>query len=152
MAHIHEKIDFTADVAIVNGNTVLLRMHDKLHKWLMPGGHIELDEDPVEAARREVKEETGLDVEILGASTALSDGSRDLPIPAFMNRHHITEEHEHISLVYIARSATRDVVDPDTHEKSGGMRWITRDELDDPELVMPENIRHYAKAALDAIS
>ena len=60
MPHVHEKIDFTASVFIVNGDAVLLGKHEKFHRWLQPGGHIELDEDPNEAALREVKEETGL--------------------------------------------------------------------------------------------
>jgi len=46
MAHIHEKIDFTASVFVVHKNKVLLRMHDKYKMWLSVGGHIELDEDP----------------------------------------------------------------------------------------------------------
>ena len=50
MAHIHEKIDFTASVYIVRDNRVLLHMHKKLNMWLPPGGHIELDEDPNQAA------------------------------------------------------------------------------------------------------
>ncbi|MFK5282779.1 NUDIX domain-containing protein, partial [Lacticaseibacillus paracasei] len=62
MAHIHEKIDFTVEVFIVHKDKVLLRMHDKFKFWLSIGGHIELDEDPIQAAYREVKEEVGLDV------------------------------------------------------------------------------------------
>src|SRR5262249_52059212 len=69
MAHIHEKIDFTSEVFIVHDNKVLLRFHDKYDIWLSVGGHIEQDEDPNEAAVREVKEEVGLDIE-------LWDGSR----------------------------------------------------------------------------
>ena len=59
MPHIHEKIDFTAEVFIVHHNRVLLRLHDKYNIWLSVGGHIELNEDPMEAAIREVKEEVG---------------------------------------------------------------------------------------------
>ena len=50
MPHIHEKIDFTAEAFIVCENKVLLRIHDKLKVWMSIGGHIELDEDPVEAS------------------------------------------------------------------------------------------------------
>ena len=56
MAHIHEKIDFTASVYIVFENKVLLRLHDKYNLWLGVGGHIELDEDANAALLREVKE------------------------------------------------------------------------------------------------
>jgi len=37
-------------------------MHPKLKKWLPPGGHVEENESPPEAATREVKEETGLEI------------------------------------------------------------------------------------------
>ena len=66
MAHIHEKIDFTADVFVVHKDKVLIRTHDKYDLWLAVGGHIELDEDPNQSAIREVKEEVGLDVELVG--------------------------------------------------------------------------------------
>ena len=61
MAHIHEKIDFTTSVYIVHAGKVLLRMHDKYHMWSGPGGHVDLHEDPNQAAVRECKEEVGLD-------------------------------------------------------------------------------------------
>jgi 8-oxo-dGTP pyrophosphatase MutT (NUDIX family) len=41
---------------------VLLHLHRKLGMWLPPGGHIERDELPDDAAVREVFEETGLRV------------------------------------------------------------------------------------------
>jgi len=62
MPHIHEKIDFTAEVFIVHHNRVLLRLHDKYNIWLSVGGHIELNEDPMEAAIREVKEEVNIEI------------------------------------------------------------------------------------------
>ena len=55
MPHIHEKIDFTVEVFVVHNGRVLLRKHDKLKFWLSVCGHIELDEDPNQAAVREVK-------------------------------------------------------------------------------------------------
>lgn len=44
MPHIHSlpgQCDFTAEVFIVYQDKVLLRFHDKYHKWLAVGGHIE---------------------------------------------------------------------------------------------------------------
>ena len=49
---------------------VLLVRHADLHAWLLPGGAVEPDEAPAEAAAREALEETGLEVEtgrVLGA-------------------------------------------------------------------------------------
>lgn len=44
------------------GNLLLIRSHKWLDNYVVPGGHIELGENIEEALRREVKEETGLDV------------------------------------------------------------------------------------------
>ncbi len=52
MAHIHEKIDFTVAIFVVHHGKILLIHHRKLDKWLPLGGHIELDEDPEQAALR----------------------------------------------------------------------------------------------------
>lgn len=54
---------FTASAFVINKNTknVLLLNHRALNKLLQPGGHIDNDETPLEAAVRELKEETGLD-------------------------------------------------------------------------------------------
>ena len=43
MAHIHEKIDFTVAIFVVQEGRVLLIHHRKLDRWLPLGGHIELD-------------------------------------------------------------------------------------------------------------
>ena len=151
MPHIHEKIDFDADTFIVNGDAVLLRLHDKYKMWLVPGGHIELDEEPEEAAVREVWEEVGLKVDLVGERGHIfDDGEKTLLVPRFMNRHKINDTHEHISFVFFARSDTREFHQGET-EVSENIRWFTREELDDPEYGINERIRFYAKAALDEL-
>ncbi len=62
----HEKIIIVyAGGAIFNDNgEVLLQKRADCNKWGFPGGAIELGETPEMAAKREVKEETGLDVEV----------------------------------------------------------------------------------------
>ena len=154
MPHIHEKIDFTVEVFVVCSNKVLLRKHDKYKIWLGAGGHVELDEDPPEAARREVKEEVGLDVELYHAHPLdfPSDGQfTDLAPPIFLNRHHISATHEHVTLVYFARAAT-DRLHLSTTEVSEECRWFTREEIDDPQWGIHPHIRRYALAALDALA
>src|SRR3989344_6355770 len=148
MPHIHEKIDFTVGVYLVYKNTVLLRMHDKIHTWLDVGGHIELDEDPNEAAIREVKEEAGLDISLVGKANNFSDtDGRDLIAPKFLHRHTVANGHEHISLIYFAK-APSDKLAPAEGEQQDGMKWFTREELDDPKYEIRDNVKHYAKAAL----
>lgn len=56
-----------AAVIIEQDNKLLLlqRSHEPwIGSWMLPAGYVEADEDPKEAARREVFEETGLDVEL----------------------------------------------------------------------------------------
>ena len=58
-----------AVVFVTQGARVLLvkrRMNPEQGKWALPAGFIDYGEDPKEAAVREVKEETGLDVMITG--------------------------------------------------------------------------------------
>ncbi|MBI1907890.1 NUDIX domain-containing protein [Candidatus Uhrbacteria bacterium] len=154
MPHIHEKIDFTSEVFIVREGRVLLRLHDKYHIWLSVGGHIELDEDPVEAVLREAKEEVGLDIELIGSCTETGDarpGYRELLVPRGMNRHRINDTHEHITFVYFARSASGEVV-AGGNDASPTWRWCSREDLDDPALQLQSNIKYYAIAALEAAS
>lgn len=152
MPHIHDKIDFTAEVFIVHKNKVLLRRHEKYDIWLSVGGHIELDEDPVEAALREVKEEVGLNIEIIGGQKGEGDGSKenrgykDLIPPKYLGRHPASETHEHIAFVYFGTSDTDKIVDPIDDSEKAETCWVTITELEDMDLV--PNIKFYAKEAL----
>ena len=104
MAHIHEKIDFTVAIFVVHEAQILLIHHRKLNAWLPLGGHIELDEDPEQAALREAKEESGLDVILLGERPPTTGpGTRALIAPRFLDIHRISDTHEHIGLIYWAR-------------------------------------------------
>ena len=153
MAHIHEKIDFTVEVFIVYANKVLLRFHDKHSIWLSVGGHIELDEDPVKAALREVKEEVGLDVTIIDHSnTPKTDDGRYhyLIPPRYMGRHFVNDTHEHVVFVYFA-TATTDILADSVllHEKGVPMKWVSKDELGTMDLV--PNVLFYATEALQEL-
>ena len=73
--------------------------HKKLGAWLPPGGHIDPNELPEDAAVREVREETGLEVELLGTSQQL--GSVDILIqPICILLEDIQPHHQHIDLIY----------------------------------------------------
>lgn len=149
MPHIHDKIDFTVEVFVIHNNRVLLRKHDKYKKWLSVGGHIELNEDPNQAAVREVKEETGLKVKLFGSAPSFSEKDyTELIPPISLNRHRINEKHEHITLVYFALSQT-DILNPSREEVSDELKWFTIYELEKNIHGIPENIRYYALQALD---
>jgi 8-oxo-dGTP pyrophosphatase MutT (NUDIX family) len=152
MAHIHEKIDFTVSICIVYKNKVLLHKHKVLGIWLPPGGHIELDEDPNQAALREAKEETGLDVELVGERVAYDTpySARELIPPKFLNRHYYddTHTHEHVDLAYFAKAKS----DAAEHEVAGGeIRWFTKEELESDGFDIVEDVRAHARAALSEL-
>lgn len=148
MAHIHEKIDFTASVFLVHEGKVLMHFHTKTGRWLQPGGHVELDEDPNQAAIREAKEETGYDVELVGGPqlAELADDPSDIVPPRFLNRHRFNDTHEHIDFTYFARVIGGSLAPEGDTE----IRWFSREELDSLDLF--PSVRAYALAALDALA
>ena len=104
MPHIHDKIDFTVAIFVVHEGRVLLIHHRGLDAWLPLGGHIELDEDPEQAALREAREESGLEVDLIGERPPISgNGTRPLIAPRFLDIHRISDSHEHIGMIYLAR-------------------------------------------------
>jgi 8-oxo-dGTP pyrophosphatase MutT (NUDIX family) len=164
MAHIHEKIDFTVAIFVVHDGKVLLIHHRKLDKWLPLGGHIELDEDPEQAALRETKEESGLDVELLGERPpTTSPGTRALIAPRFLDIHRINATHEHIGMIYWARPAAeprRRVASDDQQvvpttlaaAEHHDIRWCNAAELDRLVPPMTDAIKWYCRRAIEEIS
>lgn len=61
---------FTASGIVLHDDHVLLVFHKRLGAWVPPGGHIEPHEVPEETAVREILEETGVLVRIVGESVA----------------------------------------------------------------------------------
>ena len=154
MPHVHDKIYFTSEVFIVYGKKVLLRKHDKYGIWLSVGGHIELNEDPNEAAIREVKEEIGLKVKLYDEknhSLAKRGDYQELIAPQFMNRHRINKTHEHITLIYFGKSDTDKLILSKT-EKSKGCKWFSKEELNSQDYKIKNHIRKYALSALEKLA
>lgn len=150
MAHIHEKIDFTVAIFVVEDGRVLLIHHRKLDKWLPLGGHIELDEDPEAAARREAREESGLEVELIGERPPTTEpGTRALIAPRFLDIHRITETHEHIGLIYWARprEGTVTLASAEHH----GIRWCTAEDLETLQPPMSNGVKWYCRKALEEV-
>lgn len=150
MPHIHEKIDFTVAIFVVHEGRVLVIHHRKLDKWLPLGGHIELDEDPEQAALRETREESGLDVELIGERPPTTeDGTRALITPRFLDIHRISSTHEHIGMIYFARPKEGTItLAPEEHHD---IRWCSRTELDSLQPPMSNAVKWYCTKALEEI-
>jgi 8-oxo-dGTP pyrophosphatase MutT (NUDIX family) len=166
MSHLHEKIDFTVAIFVVHDEKILLIHHRQLDKWLPLGGHIELDEDPEQAALREAKEESGLEVELLGERPPTTGpGTRPLIAPRFLDIHRINDMHEHIGMMYWARprvgprgraaSDDQQVV-PTTPAlataEHNDIRWCSAEELDKLQPPMLGAVKWYCRAAIREIS
>jgi 8-oxo-dGTP pyrophosphatase MutT (NUDIX family) len=160
MPHIHEKIDFTVAIFIVHDAKILLIHHRKLDKWLPLGGHIELDEDPEQAALREAKEESGLDVELLGDRAPTTEpGTRALITPRFLDIHRINDTHEHIGMIYWARPKRQPTPDPSkegnrlalAQEEHHDIRWCSAIELDTLQPPMSNAVKWYCRKAIEEI-
>lgn len=136
--------DFTVAVFVVNAGRVLLHHHAKLDRWLPPGGHIEPDELPDEAAAREVLEETGV-VATLECHRAISVDAPGQPIqlcrPIGVQLADIRPGHQHIDLVYLATG--------EPAEPRDGVGWFGPDDW--AALDLSEEVAAWCMLALDRI-
>jgi len=139
---------FTATTYVVNDGAVALHHHDRLDKWVAPGGHVDRDELPREAARREVREETGLDVDLREPETTVTaEAGRELPpaehVMLFDVNVHPNGEvgHQHVDFVYFGEVGSRDI-DPDGHDEADPEAW---------EWFTPEELRNHGEVETEVV-
>ena len=111
MPHIHELYDYTVSFFILHPieSKVCLHYHRKLKSWTQLGGHVELDEDPMQALERELLEEAGLkkdDFTIVETQARPHPrGIESLPIPfSLLIYKYGKTKHKHIDLPYVIKS------------------------------------------------
>jgi 8-oxo-dGTP pyrophosphatase MutT (NUDIX family) len=151
MAHIHEKIDFTVAIFVVHERKILMVHHRNLNKWLPLGGHIELDEDPESAALREAREESGLDVELIGERPPTTGGgTRALIAPRFLDIHRITDTHEHIGMMYWARPGNGQLTLATAEHHD--IRWCSLACLSTLQPSLSDAVSWYCRQAIEEIS
>lgn len=121
-----------------------------------PGGHIDPDETPDACAKRECKEETGLDVEIVGDAQPdlfgddTSEG-RMLKKPIAMLLEEIPAcpernepAHQHMDFLFLARPLNDEQELILAEEEGRELRWFTREEIAVlPDDVIFANVRRY---------
>jgi len=135
---------FTATVYAVNDGAVALHEHDRLGMWLPPGGHVERDELPHEAARREVREELGLEVDLVAPVDDLSSPTvRSLPEPQHflledINVHDGEVGHQHVDFVYYGTVEAREIDPGNGEAPADRWRWFTATQLRTGESLEPD--------------
>lgn len=124
----------TVLVYAVREDRVLLMHRNKepnLGLWIAPGGKIELDESPYDAARREMTEETGLVIDDLAWRGFCTEVS---PLPDW----------QWMLFIYVAHSFHGDLR-PDLRE--GALAWVDLDTYFN-ELPIPQADRVFAPRIL----
>lgn len=137
---------FTASAVILSGNRVLLLASAKGSGWIYPGGHVVPDEDPAEAVIREVREEVGLEIDLLVQPRFSHPKIREVPSPftimdvAVRDRH--VGLHHHVDFVYAARPTTTSI---SLNHESTAFRWVPVVEVG--ELPVPQELPGLIAAA-----
>lgn len=146
------KICYTAAGCLIHKNKVLLIEHKKIGIWLNPGGHVEGNETPHQAAEREFWEETGIKVNAFSVpELPQDDASEVLPNPIVSNLHWISQKNydkrlsegdayareekwqrgceQHLVLLYLVKPIGKLELKLDPNE-STDLRWFTEEEVD----------------------
>lgn len=120
----------TATALVLHKNKVLLTKRAKApfkDKWDLPGGFIERGENPQDAARRELKEETGLDITIKDVLGIYPDEYT-----------HGSDSFHTLCIVYIASSRTSALKALDDVSAS---KWVDKKDITPSKIAFKSNQR-----------
>lgn len=132
---------FSVSVFCCHAGAVLLVRHRRLDTWLPVGGELEAGETPLEAARRELREETGLEGRFLPGLGV--DGTP--PGLIGYEEHLAGSKGLHLNFAFVAEVADRALASCDEWDAA---RWVGVEEL--AALPCPENVLQLARLALAA--
>lgn len=122
----------TVGIFIFNqkGEVLLLRSHKWPGMYVVPGGHVELGERLEEAAIREAKEETGLDIydlEFINFQQFIYD-------PAFWKRRHF---------IFFDFAAKTDDSEVELNDEAQNYLWSQ------PEAALQLSLDHYTRVTME---
>jgi 8-oxo-dGTP pyrophosphatase MutT (NUDIX family) len=130
---------FSVAVFARQGGAVLLVLHRRLGKWLPVGGEIEAGETPLEAAVRELREETGLE----GRFPAGMGVDGTPPGLIGYEEHPAGAKGLHLNFAFVADVGSRTLAPCQEWSEA---RWVS----DTAGLDCPENVRQLLRLALHA--
>ena len=112
----------TASGLVLKNGRVLQIFHPYIKRWFQPGGHIDTGETPIQAAVREVYEETGLlCAPIPGKEMPIDIDIHEIPA----NPNKKEPSHLHIDLMYHLQ-----IVEEKKPLENIQSDWFTHDQLD----------------------
>lgn len=126
---------FVATVYVVHDGATALHHHDKLGMWLPPGGHVDRDEVPHEAATREVREELGLDPALVAPKSDIDSPTvESIPRPQQFLLEDINVcggdvGHQHIDFVYYGSVESREITPTAGEQPADDWEWFTAERL-----------------------
>jgi 8-oxo-dGTP pyrophosphatase MutT (NUDIX family) len=125
-----DAIHVTGSAVVVGPRGVVLLKHKRLGIWIQPGGHVDSGETPWEAALREAREETGLDVRFVGPLDA--DG---VPPLIHVDVHAGGRGHTHLDTRYLLDGGAADPTPPaDESQEIDWFGWDAAIDRADPGL------------------
>ncbi len=156
---------FTVTGFVVEGDATLLHWHQKLQIWLPPGGHIDRNEDMIQAVVREALEETGYACEVVPHEEPLPFSNiAQLPGPlkiivADVGASAKEAAHQHIDFSYALRPIPG--LSRAAPEQEGEFVWVGADLLrtGEPlrlgscgvEVPAPDDVRVIGLRAIDLV-
>ena len=120
---------FTTSCWIVNSSLtkVLCIYHKIYNSWGWVGGHNDGDEDFINVALKEAKEETGLNIEVLDNEIFAID---ILPVMNHFKKGEFISSHLHLNLTYLCIADENEKLVLNTDETEGVM-WIDINRIND---------------------
>ena len=128
---------FSVSTLARHGGRVLLIHHQRLRAWLPVGGEIDAGETPLEAAARELREETGL----VGSYTGRGGVEGTPPGLIGYEEHEAGSKGLHMNFAFVADVPT-EAVKP--NDEFGEYRWVSSAE----GLDAPRNVKELVAIAL----